>query len=162
MTLNIFLTNIVLISLRLWVTLQMFWKAVLSDFLLYQNRRWVTLHFLWANSWHIFLSPKASKWCCTYYGRQSHHIFSMAKACKWQCPFFEHQSHQSFSVTNSLWAALYILLKGSPMIHLLFDQQLVSAWHVLLQESFHIFCYDQQQVSAIFIKAVLPYLCYDW
>ena len=114
------------------------------------NSEWVTLHILWkAVSSHLFLSPTACEWHCTFCERQSHHIFSSDQqavshilwqtvsshlflwptACEWHCTFY---------IWKVISSHLFLWLKG-------------SEWHCTFceRQSHHIFSYDQQQASDI-------------
>ena len=78
------------------------------------NRLWVTLHIFWKELLsHLSLWPTASEWYCTFSERQSHHIFSYDQQRVSDIAHFLKASFiWSFPMTNSLWVILHILWKA--------------------------------------------------
>ena len=152
------------------------------------NREWVTLHILWnAALSHLFLWLTASKWHCTFCGRQPLHIFSWPIASKWlHCTFCERQSHQVISygqqvvsdVAHFMWKAVSSYLFIWPTAcewHCTFHERLpclfiwptACEWHCTFceRQSHHILSYDKQGVSDIvhFVKgSLITSLQFPW
>ncbi len=157
----------------MWVTLQNL-KARSHQLVFMINREWVTMHHCCSRQSHFILAydqqPVSNithlsvEWQFHYifcYNLQfvsdiaqscerSSHFLLWPTACEWHCPFCESSLITSFPITNSKWVTLHILLKA--VFSDLFLSPTVCEWHCKFcerQPHWHIFFYDQQEVSDI-------------